>query len=124
VGDRRLSVSGVGERGLQSELLLRDFDRVYTFREPVAPMISSYGGRQPERFLAEVREKARARELKAARMMIGGLRRMAADLRAMGQLERSLESLEHGLALVPAEARGPIDEMRAQLLREMEAGRR
>jgi spermidine synthase len=119
-----LSVSGVGERGLQSELVLRDFDRVYTFREPVAPMISGYGGREPERFLAEVREKARARELKAARMMIGGLRRMAADLRAMGQLERSLESLEHGLALVPAEARGPIDEMRAQLLREMEAGRR
>ena len=32
-----LSVSGVGERGLQSELLLREFDRVYTFREPVAP---------------------------------------------------------------------------------------
>ena len=119
-----LSVSGVGERGLQSELLLRDFDRVYTFREPVAPMIASYGGREPEGFLTEVREKARARELKAARMMIGGLRRMAADLRAMGQPERSLDALDRGLALVPAEARGPIDEMRAQLLREMETERR
>ena len=114
-----LSVSGVGERGLQSELLLREFDRVYTFREPVAPMIASYGGRDPAQFSAEVREKARARELKAARMMIRGLRRTAADLRAMGQLERSLEALDRGLALVPAEARGPIDEMRAQLLREM-----
>ncbi|HYN05420.1 MAG TPA: fused MFS/spermidine synthase [Vicinamibacteria bacterium] len=114
-----LSVSGVGERGLQSELLLREFDRVYTFREPVAPMIASYGGREPERFLAEVREKARARELRAAGMMIRGLRREAADLRAMGQPQRSLESLDRGLALVPVEARGPIDEMRAQLLREM-----
>ena len=115
-----LSVSGVGERGLQSELLLREFDRVYTFREPVAPIIASYGGRDPAQFSAEVREKARARELKAARMMIRGLRRTAADLRAMGQLERSLEALDRGLALVPAEARGPIEEMRAQLLREMD----
>jgi spermidine synthase len=119
-----LAVSGVGVLGLQSELLLRGFDRVYTFREPVVSMIASYGGREPERFLAEVRERARARETKAARMMIGGLRRVAADLRAMGQPERSLEALDRGLALVPAEARGPIDEMRAQLLREMEAGRR
>jgi spermidine synthase len=114
-----LSVSGVGERGLQSELLLRDFDRVYTFREPVSSMIASYGGREPERFLADVREKARAREMKAARSMISGLRRMAADLRAMGDRGRALESLERGLTLVPADAAGPIHEMRAQLLEEM-----
>ena len=114
-----LSVSGVGERGLQSELLLREFDRVYTFREPVAPLIASYGGRDPAQLSAEVRENARARELRAAGMMIRGLRREAADLRAMGQPQRSLESLDRGLALVPAEARGPIDEMRVQLLREM-----
>jgi hypothetical protein len=114
-----LSVSGVGERGLRSELLLRDFDRVYTFREPVAPMIAGYGGHDPTAFLAEVREKARARELRAARAMIAGLRRAAADLRAMGQRERALEVLSRGTALVPAEARGPIDGMRAQLLREM-----
>jgi hypothetical protein len=114
-----LSVSGVGERGLQSELLLRDFDRVYTFREPVAPMIASYGGRDPTAFLAEVREKARARELRAARAMIAGLRRAAADLRAMGERDRALEVLDRGKALVPAEASAPIDEMRAQLLGEM-----
>jgi hypothetical protein len=82
-------------------------------------MIATYGGRDPADFLAEVREKARERERKAARMMIGGLRRVAGDLRAMGQLERSLEALDRGVALVPAEARGPIDEMRAQLLREL-----
>ncbi len=114
-----LAVSGVGERGLQSELLLRDFDRVYTFREPVGEMIESYGGRDVAQFSQEVREKARARETKAARMMIGGLRRVAADLRAMGQPQRSLESLERGLALVPAEASGPIHAMRAQLYEEM-----
>jgi hypothetical protein len=119
-----LAVSGVGALGLQSELLLREFDRVYTFREPGAAMISSYGARDTAQFSQEVREKARAREMKAARTMIGGLRRVAADLRAMGQPERSLDALDRGLALVPAEARGPIDEMRAQLLREMEAGRR
>jgi spermidine synthase len=116
-----LRVSGVGERGLQSELLLREFDRVYTFREPVEPLIASYAGRDPELFKAEVRQKARERELRAARSMIRGLRREAADLRAMGQLQRSLERLDRGLALLPAEASGPIDEMRAQLLREMGA---
>ena len=114
-----LAVSGVGEHGLRSELRLREFDRAYTFREPVAPMIASYGGRDPAQFAAELWEKARARELRAAGMMIRGLRREAADLRAMGQPERSLEALDRGLALLPAEARGPIDEMRAQLLREM-----
>jgi predicted membrane-bound spermidine synthase len=119
-----LAVSGVGALGLQSELLLREFDRVYTFREPGGTMISSYGARDAAQFSREVREKAGAREMKAARMMIGGLRRMAADLRARGRPERSLDALDRGLALVPAEARGPIDEMRAQLLREMEAGRR
>jgi hypothetical protein len=118
-----LAVSGVGERGLQSELLLRAFDRVYTFREPAGEIISGYGGRDPARFSAQVREKARARELRAAGMMVRGLRREAADLRAMGQPERSLEALDRGLALVPAEARGPIDEMRAQLLREMGGGK-
>jgi hypothetical protein len=82
-------------------------------------MIASYGGRDPTAFLAEVREKARARELRAARAMIDGLRRAAADLRAMGQRDRALEVLDRGTALVPAEARGPIDEMRTQLLREM-----
>jgi hypothetical protein len=114
-----LSVSGVGERGLQSELLLREFDRVYTFREPVAPMIGAWGGRDPAAFLAEVREKARARELKAARQVIGGLRRVAADLRATGDRKAALEVLDRGLGLVPAEAAGPIHEMRAQLLAEM-----
>jgi spermidine synthase len=114
-----LSVSGVGERGLQSELLLREFDRVYTFREPVAPLIASYGGRDPELFREDVRQKMRERELRAARSMIRGLRREAADLRALGQPRRSLEALDRGLLLVPAEASGPIDEMRAQLLREM-----
>jgi spermidine synthase len=114
-----LSVSGVGERGLRSELLLREFDRVYTFREPVSPMIAAYGDRSPEGFAAEVREKARAREMRAARSMIGGLRRVAADLRAMGERQQALESLDRGLTLVPAEAAAPIHEMRAQLLEEL-----
>lgn len=114
-----LTVSGVGERGLQSELLLRAFDRVYAFREPVVSMIARHGARDPARFAEEVREKMRAREMKAARMTIGALRKAAADLRAMGQPLRSLESLDRGLALVPPEARAPLHAMRAQLYEEM-----
>jgi hypothetical protein len=82
-------------------------------------MNAAHGERDPAGFAAEVREKARAREMKAARSMIGGLRRVAADLRAMGERQQALETLERGLALVPAEAAGPIHEMRAQLLEEM-----
>jgi hypothetical protein len=44
---------------------------------------------------------------------------VAADLRAMGDRKASLDVLDRGLDLVPAEAAGPIHEMRAQLLAEM-----
>ena len=68
VGHRRPLGLGVGERGLQSELLLREFDRVYTFREPVAPLIASYGGREPGAVQRRrCGRRLRARELKAAR---------------------------------------------------------
>ncbi len=106
----------VGERGLQSELLLREFDRIYAFRERWRDHRELRRARPRSGFAAEVREKMRAREMKAAGT-IGGLRTVAADLRAMGQPPRSLESLERGLALVPPEACGPLHEMRAQLLR-------
>jgi spermidine synthase len=114
-----LSAAGVGEGGLTSELGLREFDRIYAFREPVGPLVASYGSRDPRRFSEEVRAKMWAREMKAARMMIGGLRRVAADLRTMGLPLRSLDRLDRGLALVPREASGPLHEMRAQLYREL-----
>jgi hypothetical protein len=60
-----------------------------------------------------------AREMKAARMMLGGLRRVAADFRALGQPLRSLDSLERGLTLVPREATGPLHAMRAQIYEEL-----
>ena len=114
-----LTASGVGEHGLLSELSLREFDRIYAFREPVGDIIARYGDRDPERFAREVREKMRARESKAGRLMLGAARRLAADLRASGQPARSLETLERALALVPRDASGPLHLMRAQLFREM-----
>jgi spermidine synthase len=112
-----LVVSGVGARGLQSESLLRDFDRVYAFREP--PDIASYGSDDPQAFSALLRATSRTRELKAARLTIAALRRSAAELRALDQRQRSLESLEHGLTLVPEEASAPIHTMMAQLYEEL-----
>jgi spermine/spermidine synthase len=114
-----LTASGVGEHGLLSELSLREFDRIYAFREPVGDIIARYGDRDPERFTREVRERMRARESKAGRLMLGAARRLAADLRASGQPARSLETLERALALVPRDASGPLHLMRAQLFREM-----
>jgi hypothetical protein len=114
-----LTTSGVGEHGLLSELSLRAFDRIYAFREPVGEIIARYGARDPERFAQEVRERMRARESRAVRLMLDAARRFAADLRATGQPARSLESLGRALALVPLEASGPLHLMRAQLFREM-----
>ncbi len=114
-----LTASGVGEHGLLSELSLREFDRVYAFREPVGELIARYGARDSERFAREVRERMRTREAKAGRMMLDAVRRLAADLRARGQPEGSLASLERGLALVPRAASAPLHLMRAQLFREM-----
>ena len=54
--------------------------------------------------------------------MIRGLRRLAADLRTMGQPARSLESGRPRPVARAGEASAPIDEMRAQLLREMGRG--
>jgi predicted membrane-bound spermidine synthase len=114
-----LSASGVGEHGLRSELGLREFDRIYAFREPVRPLVASYGARDPERFAQEVKERMWVREMRAARMTVTALKRLAGDLRATGRPERCLESLDRGLALVPFEASAPIQAMRAQVYREL-----
>jgi hypothetical protein len=114
-----LSASGVGEHGLRSELGLREFDRIYAFREPVGPLVASYGARDPERFAQEVKERMWVREMRAARMTVTALKRLAGDLRATGRPERCLESLDRGLALVPFEASAPIQAMRAQVYREL-----
>jgi hypothetical protein len=117
-----LTAAGVGELGLRSELGLREFDRIYAFRDSPLPLVASYGAQSAEAFAADVRARAGRRELKAAALAIGSVRRLAADLRTLGQPARSLEVVERALSLVPREASAPLHEMRAQLLREM--GRR
>jgi spermidine synthase len=114
-----LAAEGVGSHGLRSETRLREFDRIYAFRERVSPLIADYGERNPERFARAVRKRAWAREMRAADATIRSMRRWAADHRAADDRAASLEVLRRGLDMVPEEARGPIHEMRAQLYREM-----
>jgi spermidine synthase len=114
-----LPAAGVGRQGLRSELGLRDFDRIYAFRDSPLPLVASYGTQDPAAFARELRTRAFRRELRAAGLTIGSVRRLAADLRTLGQPARSLETLDHALTLVPREASAPIQRMRAQLLREM-----
>ena len=114
-----LTAAAVGERGLRSELGLREFDRIYAFRDSPLPLVASYGARDPQAFAAEVRAAAFRREMNAADLAIRAVRRHAADLRTLGQATQSLAVLDRSLALVPAAASAPLHEMRAQLLREM-----
>jgi predicted membrane-bound spermidine synthase len=110
---------GVGRSGLTSELRLRGFDRIYARRESPEALVADFGGRGREAFLTEVRGQAWARELRATRRTLEALRQVALDHLAMGRPEAALEGLVAGLALVPAEATGPIHRMRADVLREM-----
>ena len=114
-----LPAASVGGRGLRSELGLRDFDRAYAFRDPALPLVASYGARDPQAFAAELRERTARREAKAADLAIRAVRRHAADLRTLGLSAESLAVVERALDMVPPGARAPLDEMRAQLLREM-----
>jgi hypothetical protein len=114
-----LTAAGVGELGLRSELGLREFDRIYAFRDSPLPLVASYGAQSAEAFAADVRARAGRREMKAAALAIGSVRRLAADLRTLGQPARSLEVVDRALSLVPREASAPLREMRTQLLREM-----
>ena len=114
-----LTAAAVGERGLRSELGLREFDRIYAFRDSPLPLVASYGDRDPQAFAAEVRAAAFRREMKAADLAIRAVRRHAADLRTLGQPAQSLAVVDRALALVPRAASTPLHEMRAQLLREM-----
>ena len=116
-----LTAAGVGEHGLRSELGLREFDRSYAFRDSPLPLVAGYGARDASAFAQELRAKPFRRELKAANLATGSARRLAADLRTLGQPARSLQAVERALALVPPEASGPLHVMRAQLFRE--AGR-
>jgi hypothetical protein len=114
-----LTAAAVGERGLRSELGLREFDRVYSFRDSPLPLVASYGGRDASAFAAELRERTARREAKAADLAIRAVRRHAADLRTLGRAGEALAVVERALALVPAGSSAPLQEMRAQLLREM-----
>jgi hypothetical protein len=113
-----LATLGIGRHGLSSEIRLRDFDGIYAFRESVEPLIASYGTHNPERFSEELRERMWRREMKAAQMTLEALKRIAADLRALGKTREALATLNCGLALVPHEARSQIHAMQAQLYRE------
>jgi hypothetical protein len=114
-----LPALGVGDGGLRTETHMRDFDSVYAFRESAALLVVSYGSQDPKRFAEDLEARTWAREMRAAQATVRDLRGLAADLRTLGRLPASLETVEHGLSLVPGEASGPLQAMRAQLYREM-----
>ena len=114
-----LTAAAVGERGLRSELGLREFDRVYAFRDSALPLVASYGGRDAAAFAEELRARTARREARSAELAIRGVRRHAADLRALGRPAEALAVVLRARGLVPSSASAPLLEMRAQLLREM-----
>jgi spermidine synthase len=114
-----LRTFGVGRGGLVSELRLRAFDRVYAMRASPAALVGDYGAWDRAEFAAEVRAQAWARELRATRLTLEALRQVAMEHLAAGRPEHALEALDEGLSLVPPEATGPVQRMRADVLQEL-----
>jgi spermidine synthase len=103
-----LATFAVGRAGLRNETRLREFDRIYTFRDPAVVAVSDYGGRDPGQFAAELRERTWIREMRAGQRMRDDLRRIASEQRARGETQAAIETLERGAGLVPWEASGPL----------------
>jgi hypothetical protein len=94
------SVSGVGPSGLFSELRLREFDGLYTRRDPADPLVTGIDGPQRETLLQDLRQRRLQAETEAGRKIAWNVMACASDYLQLGKPERSLQILDWGLAMV------------------------
>ena len=110
-----LSMFSVGSHGLKTENRLREFDSIYALRESVAPLIGKYGSHNPSHFLNEVERKKWVREISAAAQITKEVKSLATEYYTLGNLQKSLDTLNRGLGLVPPEATAQIHEKKSEL---------
>jgi tetratricopeptide (TPR) repeat protein len=99
-----LNLSGVGPSGLVSELRVREFDSIYTHREPVDSLLlrTTAPGAQ-DSLLQEIGARRLAAEIQSGRKLTWNLMAAASDYTELGRPEKSLETLDWGIGIV-----GPV----------------
>jgi spermidine synthase len=99
-----LNLSGVGPSGLVSELRVREFDSIYTHREPVDSLLlpaTTPGDR--DSLLQEIGARRLAAEIQSGRKLTWNLMATASDYTELRRPEKSLEILDWGIGIV-----GPV----------------
>lgn len=95
-----LSLSGVGPNGLVSELRLRDFDAIYTSRDPADSFIAQAASTAPDRLLDEVKQRRLEAETLAGRKLAWNVRACALDYAHLGQVQKGIAILDWGIRIV------------------------
>jgi len=114
-----LNPMGMGGRDQRLEPRLRTFDRIYSLRESASSLVAHHGATDRGRFETELADRVFLREMRAAQVILGDVRRLAAALRAEGLRLESLAAVDRGLQMVRRDFAGPLLAMKGQLLQEL-----
>jgi predicted membrane-bound spermidine synthase len=94
------TLSGVGPDGLVSELRLRDFDGIYTSRDPAESLIAKTAPGAHDTLLEQIRERRLKADVQAGRKIAWNVIAAALDYKELGQMQKSFEVLNWGLRMV------------------------
>lgn len=91
-----------------NEKSIKDFNKVYVFRESVIPHITSYGSYDPIEFKEKLHRRVMNNETVCASLLLKEIMKLAKSLHYLGDTEKSLATLNQGLSMVPQKARASI----------------
>jgi spermidine synthase len=103
-----LYLSGVGPNGLISELRAREFDRIYTSRDPADPLLGGTDAAARASLVEEIKQRRLEAEADAGRKLAWNVMASASDYQELKEPEKSLEVLDWGLGIVTGPARADL----------------
>jgi hypothetical protein len=83
---------------------IKEFNNVYVFRESVLPLISSYGSYDVTEFREQLWERVVKNETVCTSLILKEIMKLAQDFRDLGNIEKSIVTLNRGLTMIPREA--------------------
>jgi tetratricopeptide (TPR) repeat protein len=110
-----LYLSGVGPNGLISELRAREFDRIYTSRDPADPLVGGTDAAARASLLEEVKQRRLEAEAEAGRKLAWNIMASASDYQELKEPEKSFEVLDWGLGIVTGPSRADLLVKKAEL---------
>lgn len=114
-----LRAVGASRSGSVSDAKWQAFDRMYVDRDDVAALVAETGDVPRDSFLVAVGERQHRREIDSARTLAGTITSLAQDQFAAGHPRIAMQTLEDGMALVPAPATADLIAMGAFLHLQM-----